>query len=74
MPFSPGYYQSNPGNADTVMGEAWIDSKTLLPVALDDGFMLATYTFKTGPTEPMGLPPGFKELYKSYKINKRDLI
>jgi len=38
------------------MHEAWIDKKTLLPVAIDDGYNLAIFTFLPPPTEPL-VPP-----------------
>ena len=68
MPFSPSLgYLTHQGVGGAVTGEAWIDSKTLLPVALDDGFLLATYEFKPGTPAPLDLPPGYKSLYDSYK-------
>lgn len=65
MPLSPSIGAA--GQGETILGEAWIDSKTMLPVALDDGIYLATFTFSKDPPAPLKLPPGFKELYESYK-------
>lgn len=48
-------------------GEAWIDSKTLLPVALDNGVVLASFTFQPIPTTPLILPPKFKEVLDGYQ-------
>jgi hypothetical protein len=51
----------------TVPCEAWIESKTLLPVALDDGQTLALFTFSPPPQEQPVLPPKFASLLKAYK-------
>ena len=41
--------------------EAWIDAKTLLPVAVDNGTWLATYTFQPPPYPALTLPPEFQK-------------
>ena len=46
--------------------EAWIDSKTLLPVALDDGTGLSTFTFHGPPDQPLVLPPKYKTVLDAY--------
>jgi hypothetical protein len=47
--------------------EAWIDSKTLLPVALDDGTGLGLYSFQKTPTSALNLPPKFEAVYKRFE-------
>jgi hypothetical protein len=37
--------------------EAWIDKATNLPVALDDGRRVGTFTFQKGPPKPPLTPP-----------------
>jgi hypothetical protein len=48
--------------------EAWVDSKTRRPVALDNGTVLATFTFLSPPTEPLVLPPKFKIILQRYTM------
>jgi hypothetical protein len=48
-------------------GEAWVDSKTLLPVAFDDGQMLAVFTFHPPPQTPLVAPAKYAILYEKYK-------
>jgi hypothetical protein len=55
------------GVSQTATVEAWIDSTTLLPVAMDDGNYLATFTFLPAPTTPLVLPPKYKSLLDAYK-------
>ncbi len=43
--------------------EAWIDSETLLPVALDDGVSLATYTFLPPPYPAVTIPTDFQATF-----------
>jgi hypothetical protein len=50
--------------------EAWIDSKTLLPVALSNGNDLATYTFLAPPVNPPVLPPKFKQKLDYYYMTQ----
>ena len=40
--------------------EAWIDSETLFPVALDAGTTLCTYTFSNKPPPPLVMPAKFQ--------------
>jgi hypothetical protein len=47
-------------------GEAWVDSKTHLPVALDDGSTLATFTFHQPPDTPIVLPPKYRVILDHY--------
>ena len=48
--------------------EAWIDSKTLLPVAVDTGASLAVFTFAAKPpVGPLVPPPNFKKEIDYYK-------
>ena len=48
--------------------EAWIDSKTGLPVALDTGDAISTYTFSDKPpTDPLVPPPAFAKEFIYYK-------
>ena len=47
--------------------QAWIDPKTLVPLAYDDGDYLYLLTFaKTAPTEPLVLPDRFKRDLQGY--------
>ena len=43
--------------------EAWIDSKTLAPVALDNGVSLATYTYPPPPYPALTLPPEYQKTF-----------
>lgn len=43
--------------------EAWIDAKTQLPVAFDDGTWLATYSFHPPPYAPLTIPPNFQKTF-----------
>ncbi len=47
--------------------EAWIDVKTRLPVALDDGRVLCTYAFGNAPSREVELPARFAEVLKNYQ-------
>ena len=53
---------------DPVMCEAWIDSKTLLPVALGDATCVGTFTFLKAPEAPLVLPAKFKSKLDRYKL------
>ena len=56
------------GAPAAVKAEAWIDSKTLLPVALDSEIALCVFTFQERPsTTPLDIPPVFQQRIKSYK-------
>jgi len=49
--------------------EAWIDAKTLLPVALDTGTSLAVFTFASKPpTGPLVMPVKFQKAINYYKL------
>jgi hypothetical protein len=51
-----------------VRAEAWIDSKTLLPVALDSELALCVFTFhERPPAVPLVIPPVFKQRIARYK-------
>jgi hypothetical protein len=47
--------------------QAWVDSTTHLPVALDNGVSLQTYTFDSSSSQPLQLPARFAEVFKAYK-------
>lgn len=48
--------------------QAWIDSETLLPVALDTGTAICVFTFqKEPPRGPLALPPKFQKEIAYYK-------
>ncbi len=47
----------------TIQVEAWIDSKTGLPVSLDDGTWQAAYTFRAPPFPPLNVSPNFQKAY-----------
>jgi hypothetical protein len=49
-------------------GEAWIESKTLLPVALDNGVRVASFSFGPPPASPVVLPAKFKQILDNYAI------
>jgi hypothetical protein len=46
--------------------QAWVESKTLLPVAYDDGQHLAIFTFLPTPQEQLVLPDKFKKVLTNY--------
>lgn len=48
--------------------EAWVEAKTLLPVAIDDGDTLATYKFLPSPTTALVLPDKYQQALDSYKL------
>ena len=64
---APGMTAAVGGEPMTIIGEAWVDSKTLLPVAFDDGQMLAVFTFLPPPTTPLVAPAKYLDLYEKYK-------
>jgi hypothetical protein len=47
--------------------QAWIDSTTHLPVALDNGISLQTYSFDSSSPQELQLPARFAEVLKAYK-------
>ena len=47
--------------------QAWIDSKTLLPVGLYTETSLCMFTFQPPPAGPLGMPQKFQEAISSYK-------
>ena len=47
--------------------EAWIDSKTLLPVALDNGTDLGVFTFSKDPPPPLVLPAKFQITFDRFE-------
>ena len=47
-------------------GEAWVDSKTQFPVAIDNATALATFTFHGAPDTPLALPPQYQQLLNHY--------
>jgi hypothetical protein len=49
-----------------VLYQAWIDPKTLLPLAMDDGDNLYELTFAAPPSEPLVLPDRFKKNLQEY--------
>jgi hypothetical protein len=66
---APGLTSATIGGVPvTIIGEVWVDSKTLLPVAFDDGQILATFTFHPTPTTPLVPPAKYLDLYERYKI------
>jgi len=56
--------QPNGKNGRTVTEEAWIDSGTLLPVALDDGTNLGIFTFKKDPPPPLTMQAKFQDAFR----------
>ena len=46
--------------------EAWIDSKTSLPVTLDDGLFVADFSFESGGTA-LVMPPKMRSVLDGYK-------
>lgn len=49
--------------------EAWIDSKTLLPVALATETSRCVFTFLPPPVDPLVIPEKFKTEIARYKLN-----
>ena len=49
-----------------VLYQAWIDKKTLLPLAFDDSSRLAVITFQAPPTAPLVPPQRFEDRIKRY--------
>lgn len=47
--------------------EAWIDSKTLAPVALDTETLHCVFKFLPPPNGPLAIPPKFQEEIEYYK-------
>jgi len=47
--------------------QAWVDAKTLLPVAFDEGGMLRVYSFESATSQQAELPPHFAEALKDYQ-------
>jgi len=66
--FAPGGIGYN-ATVNTPTMEAWIEAKTLLPIALHEGPSLYTFTFPpTPPTDPLVLPAKFKKEVDYYKM------
>jgi len=56
------------GPPRTVLYQAWIDPKTLVPIAFDDGDALYELTFsKDPPTQPLVLPDRFQKELQEYE-------
>ncbi|HSI85765.1 MAG: hypothetical protein ACAI35_22340 [Candidatus Methylacidiphilales bacterium] len=53
--------------AATIPPEAWIDVKTLLPVAARFNGTLLEYTFDSAPNSPLTLPPAYQEAWNLYQ-------
>ena len=66
-PAMPRGHSMGPGDSRTVEREAWIDSKTLLPVALNTGTSLCIFTFQQPPTGPLDMPLKFQQGIANYK-------
>jgi hypothetical protein len=49
-----------------VLYQAWVDPKTLAPLAFDDGDCLYELTFSAPPTQPLLLPDRFKKDLNEY--------
>jgi hypothetical protein len=47
--------------------EAWVDTKTLLPVAVRHNGLLFEYAFDTPPAAPLSLPPQCQEAWNVYQ-------
>jgi hypothetical protein len=61
-------YPASPGDdPPPIKAEAWIDSKTLLPVALDSETTLSVFTFQNPPTAPLEIPAVFRQRIARYK-------
>jgi hypothetical protein len=54
----------------SVTAEAWIDSLTGLPVALDNGATLGTFKFQKTPPPPLTLPPKYELAYTKFKFSR----
>ncbi len=53
--------------AKSVAIQAWVDAKSFIPFAFDDGQCLYELTFTSPPTEPLVLPDRFKEDMEYYQ-------
>jgi hypothetical protein len=60
----PGFLPRDPPRQ--VIYQAWIDAKTLIPVALDDSDDTYKLAFSAPPTEPLILPERFKKIVDYY--------
>lgn len=49
-----------------VFYEAWVDAKTLIPMAFDDGDYVYELTFSDPPTAPLVMPERFQENFRYY--------
>jgi hypothetical protein len=53
--------------------QAWIDAKTKLPIALNDGDNLRIYTFDMNPQPEPQLPPDFAVELQKFKDSNADV-
>ena len=58
----------------TLHCRAWIDEKTLLPVALYDGSKLGVFTFLDPPAGPLKVPPAIQRAIDHYAAASRPLL
>ena len=66
-PGMPRGHSKGPAISSTVRREAWIDCKTMLPVALDTGTSRCVFAFQQPPAAPLNMPLKFQEAIASYK-------
>jgi hypothetical protein len=59
--------RTRPGDSSATEAEAWLDAKTQIPLALDDGFQVCLYTFLSPPSAPLALPPACQHLKESHE-------
>ncbi len=57
----------------TLHCQAWIDEKTLLPVAFFDGVRLGVFTFLPPPAGPLKAPPAIQKAIEQYVAASRPL-
>ncbi len=61
------------GGSGTTASEAWLDSKTLLPVGVRINGVLFEYSFEPAPAAPLTLPPACQEAVDLYKARQARL-
>lgn len=67
LPATPRGHSLEDVGPEAVKREAWIDSKTLLPVGLDTETSHCIFTFHQPPTGPLDMPLKFKQGIANYK-------
>ena len=66
-PATPRDHVSGPGVSLTAKREAWINSKTLLPVGINTETSHCIFTFQQPPAGPLDMPAKFQQGIANYK-------